>query len=82
MNTRDSKGRFAKKEDENYLHLAIPSLKTFLSLFFITLVFMPWIIIISKLHPFDRMEFLFAKIFGYNASEESESPKKMDYSIK
>ena len=56
MNTLDNIGRFAKKEEENCLRLAIPSLKTIiLSLTFIVFIFMPLIMIISKLHPFDRI---------------------------
>jgi len=76
MNTRDSKGRFAKKEDENDLRLVIPSLKTILSLTLIIFILMPWIIIISKLHPFDRIEFIFEQIMGLNTAEESDTPKK------
>ena len=76
MNTRDSKGRFAKKEDENDLRLTIPSLKTILSLSLIIFIFMPWIIIVSKFHPFDRVELIFEQIMGINTAEESDTPKK------
>ena len=75
MNTRDNKGRFTKKEEENCLKLAIPSLKTILSLTFIVFIFMPWIIIISKFHPFDRIEFIFEQIMGLNNADESDTPK-------
>ena len=76
MSTRDNKGRFSKKEEENYLKLVIPSIKTVLTLIFIVFIIMPWIIIISKFHPFDRIELLFERIMGINGAEESESPKK------
>ena len=70
MNTRDNKGRFAKKEEENYLRLAIPSLKTIFSITFIVFIFIPWMIIISKFHPFDRIELIFQQIIGLNSAEE------------
>ena len=43
---------------------------------------MPWIIIVSKFHPFDRVELIFEQIMGINTAEESDTPKKMDYFIK
>ena len=76
MNTRDSKGRFTKKEEENYLKLTIPSLKTIFSITFLIIMFMPWIIIVSRFHPFDRIEFIFEHIMGLSTAEETDTPKK------
>ena len=37
---------------------------------------MPWIIIVSKFHPFDRVELIFEQIMGLTTAEESDTPKK------
>ena len=77
MKSRDGKGRFTKNREENYLFLAIPSLNTVISFIVICFFFIPWLVIISRFHPLERLEFLLTKAMGINAgNEESDPPKK------
>ena len=77
MKARDNKGRFIKNNDENYIQLSIPSLKSIIVFSLIFLIFFPWLLIISKFHPLEKIENIFENIMGINSgNEESEAPKK------
>ena len=77
MKARDNKGRFIKNNDENYIQLSIPSLKSIIVFSLIFLIFFPWLLIISKFHPLEKIENIFENIMGINsANEESEASKK------
>ena len=77
MKARDNNGRFIKNNDENYIQLSIPSLKSIIVFSLIFLIFFPWLLIISKFHPLEKIENIFENIMGINSgNEESEAPKK------
>ena len=74
MSTRDSKGRFSKGD---YLRFSIPSVKTLLSVCLLFLILMPWMVIISRFQPFEKLNLIFETIMGINKTfEESETPIK------
>ena len=63
MKTRDSKGRFSKQETNGGLILAFPALSSILYWIILFLIFLPWLIILSKLSLLEKITILFDSIF-------------------
>ena len=78
MKKRDSNGRFTKNIEEGYFHLTLdlPNLKTIIVWILFTLIIFPWILVISKLNIFQKMELIFDNLVNNKVEEESENGKK------
>ena len=78
MKKRDSNGRFTKNNEEGYSHLTLdlPNLKTIIVWILFTLIIFPWILVISKLNIFQKMELIFDNLVKNKVEEESENGKK------
>ena len=79
MKKRDSNGRFLKNGTEDGTHLTfdIPSLKNIIIWIFIIFIIFPWILIISKLNIFQKMESFFDLLLKekYEEVTEKEVPE-------
>ena len=71
MKSRDSKGRFAANGS---FSLTFPSLSSILYYIILIFIFMPWLIILSKLNLLEKLTALFDSIF--KEPETSEANKK------
>ena len=78
MNNLDTKGRFSKKteDEQNYLTLPIPSLKAILFWIFSFIVFLPWIIAVSKFKIFEKIELIYESLIIGNNEDNSENGNK------
>ena len=78
MKKRDSNGRFTKNIEEGYSHLTLdlPNLKTIIVWILFTLIIFPWILVISKLNIFQKMELIFDNLVKNKVEEETENGKK------
>ena len=76
MKSRDSKGRFSRSQDTNYITLIIPSIKTVLFWICSFFIFFPWIIVISKIHLFQKIEEIFDMLLTERNEEASDNGKK------
>ena len=74
---RDSKGRYAKSDNDGYnINLYVPSLKILMYwALFIAIIF-PWIVIGAKFELMKKIFAFFEKIMQAPSDETSESPKK------
>lgn len=59
---RDSKGRF-KTNTDGGLVLTIPKLSTIIYWIALAVIFLPWIIILSRLNLFEKISLLFDAVF-------------------
>ena len=78
MKGRDKKGRFIKDCEEGF-NFHLPSLKQMLYWIFVTLILFPWIAIGSKMNILEKFSMLLEYLMS--KKEDSDSQKKMDYSI-
>jgi len=72
MKARDSKGRFAA--NGGGFIFTFPSLSSILYYIILIFIFMPWLIILSKLNLLEKLATLFDSIF--KEPEASEANKK------
>ena len=75
MKTRDSRGKFVKKNDSELI-LAFPSIKTLVYWISLFLIFLPWIAILSKFNLFEKIVQIFDSLFNGEIKETQESGKK------
>ncbi len=74
---RDKKGRFTKEDYSNERYefkLCLPSLKNFIFIILLILIFLPWTVIISRCKLLNKIFSFFDDIM--TKSEEEESQKK------
>ena len=79
MKARDEKGRFKKENDDTEFIIRIPSLKNMIFYFSLIVIFLPWLIIASKLNPIEKIVSAFDLMLnGFNGKNEEfqESGKK------
>ena len=86
MKKRDAKGRFSKDDgdESNNLILTILTFTTILKWISITLVLLPWLIIISKFNVFQKLEIIFDILYKERNEENAdnvENGKKVVYFI-
>ena len=75
MKKRDAKGRFSKDDgdESNNLILTIPTFTTILKWISITLVLLPWLIIISKFNVFQKLEIIFDILYKERNEENADN---------
>ena len=81
MKSRDEKGRFSKKNDNEDAEFVIkfPSIKILIYYAILTVIFLPWIIIISKMKIIEKaIYFVELLLNGFNGQSEDipENGKK------
>jgi len=87
MKSRDEKGRFSKRndnEDSDFI-IKFPSIKIIIYYAILIIIFLPWLTILSKLKILEKILSIFELLLnGFNGKSEeiSENGKKMDFSIK
>ena len=76
MKSRDDKGRFKKNEvEETEFAIKLPSLKALAYYAVLLIIFLPWLIIISKLKLTEKIISIFDLILcGFNGKDE-ETPE-------
>ena len=75
---RDQKGRFTKEDysnDSYEFKLSIPSLKNFIFIIMLIIIFLPWSVIISRIKIFEKIFHFFEDIMTEIKEEE---PQKKD----
>ena len=75
MKKRDAKGIFSKDDgdESNNLILTIPTFTTILKWISITLVLLPWQIIISKFNIFQKLEIIFGILYKERNEENADN---------
>ena len=76
---RDQKGRFTKEDysnDSYEFKLSIPSLKNFIFIIMLIIIFLPWSVIISRIKIFEKIFHFFEDIM--TKIKEEEEPQKMN----
>ena len=74
---RDSKGKFAKKNDEGLkLELTIPSIKKIIFWILLLWILMPWISIIAKFQILKKIFNIFEDLLIQQPEEATDTPKK------
>ena len=81
MKPRDFKGRFSRNQNSNCITLIMPSIKTVLFLICLLLILFPWIIVISKIHFFQKIEDILDMPLKEGNEEAPDNGKKEDYFI-
>ena len=77
MKARDSNGRYIKKDDgESQLTLIFPSIKSILYWILMFLIFLPWIIVLSKFSLFEKLNMIFENLINRKNEETVENVKK------
>ena len=79
---RDQKGRFTKEDysNESYeFKLALPSLKSFIFIILLILIFLPWSVIISKSKIFEKIFQFFEDIMTEIKEEEPQKKNGIFY---
>ena len=79
---RDPKGRFTKKDysNESYeFKLALPSLKSFIFIILLILIFLPWSVIISRSKIFEKIFQFFEDIMIEIKEEEPQKKNGIFY---
>ena len=74
---RDQKGRFTKEDftnDSYEFRLILPSLKNFIFILLLILIFLPWTVIISRCKILIKIFHFFEEIMTQR--EEEEEPQK------
>ena len=79
---RDQKGRFTKEDysnDSYEFKLSIPSLKNFIFIILLILIFLPWSVIISKSRIFEKIFQFFEDIMTEIKEEEPQKKNGIFY---
>ena len=79
---RDQKGRFTKEDysnDSYELKLALPSLKNFIFIMLLILIFLPWSVIISRSKIFEKIFHFFEDIMTQIKEEEPQKKNGIFY---
>ena len=77
MKARDSSGRYVKKNDEdNQLALIFPPIRSILYWIVMFIIFLPWILILSKFSLFEKMNMIFETLINGKNDEIPENGKK------
>ena len=81
MKSRDEKGRFSKKNDneDSEFIIKFPSIKILIYYTILTIIFLPWIIIVSKLKIIEKVIYFMELLLnGFNGQSEDipENGKK------
>ena len=79
---RDQKGRFAKEDysnDSYEFKLSIPSLKNFIFIIMLIIIFLPWSVIISRIKIFEKIFHFFEWIMTEIKEEEPQKKNGIFY---
>ena len=79
---RDQKGRFAKEDftnDSYEFRLIFPSLKNFIFIILLILIFLPWSVIISRSKIFEKISHFFEDIITQMKEEEPQKKNGIFY---
>ena len=81
MKSRDEKGRFSKKNDneDSEFIIKFPSIKILIYFTILNIIFLPWIIIVSKLKIIEKVIYFMELLLnGFNGQSEDipENGKK------
>ena len=79
---RDQKGRFTKEDysnDSYEFKFALPTLKNFIFIILVILIFLPWSVIISKSRIFEKIFQFFEDIMTEIKEEEPQKKNGIFY---
>ena len=79
---RDQKGRFTKEDysnDSYEFKLSIPSLKNFIFIIMLIIIFLPWSVIISRIKIFEKIFNFFEDIMTEIKEEEPQKKNGIFY---
>ena len=79
---RDQKGRFTKEDysnDSYEFKLSIPSLKNFIFIIMLIIIFLPWSVIISRIKIFEKIFHFFENIMTEIKEEEPQKKNGIFY---
>ena len=79
---RDQKGRFTKEDysnDSYEFKLSIPSLKNFIFIIMLIIIFLPWSVIISRIKIFEKIFHFFEDIMKEIKEEEPQKKNGIFY---
>ena len=79
---RDQKGRFTKEDysnDSYEFKLSIPSLKNFIFIIMLIIIFLPWSVIISRIKIFEKIFYFFEDIMTEIKEEEPQKKNGIFY---
>jgi hypothetical protein len=79
---RDQKGRFTKEDysnDSYEFKLSIPSLKNFIFIIMLIIIFLPWSVIISRIKIFEKIFHFFEDIMTEIKEEEPQKKNGIFY---
>ena len=79
---RDQKGRFTKEDysnDSYEFKLSIPSLKNFIFIIMLIIIFLPWSVIISITKIFEKIFHFFEEIMTHIKEEEPQKKNGIFY---
>ena len=79
---RDQKGRFTKEDysnDSYEFKLALQSLKSFIFIILLILIFLPWSVIISRIKIFEKIFHFFEDIMTQIKEEEPQKKNGIFY---
>ena len=77
MKARDQNGRYIKKnKEDSQLTLIFPPIKSTLYWILILIIFLPWLIILSKFDLLEKLNALFEGLISGKYSEPTETGKK------
>ena len=79
MKARDDKGRFKKEIEDSEFIIKFPSIKTVIHYFSLIIIFLPWLIIVSRLNLSEKIISAFDLLLnGFNGKNEDtpETGKK------
>ena len=79
---RDQKGRFTKEDysnDSYEFKLSIPSLKNFIFIIMLIIIFLPWSVIISRIKIFEKIFHFFEDIMTQMKEEEPQKKNGIFY---
>ena len=79
---RDQKGRFTKEDysnDSYEFKLSIPSLKNFIFIIMLIIIFLPWSVIISRIKIFEKIFNFFEGIMTEIKEEEPQKKNGIFY---
>ena len=79
MKARDDRGRFKKEIEDAEFIIKFPSIKTIIHYFSLIIIFLPWLIIVSRLNLSEKIISAFDLLLnGFNGKNEDtpEAGKK------
>ena len=79
---RDQKGRFTKEDysnDSYEFKLSLPSLKNFIFIIMLIIIFLPWSVIISRIKIFEKIFHFFEDIMTEIKEEEPQKKNGIFY---